>query len=192
MVKLRDMERMMGMSEFEEKTINRKRIFTGKVIQVDVETVEVMDHTEQCRELVRHPGAVCMLPITRDGRIILVRQYRKAIESDLWEIPAGKIEASEDDLIEVARRELEEEIRCQGHLEEVMAFYPSPGFSSERLTLFTATDLVEIEQPKVRDADEFMEVRAFTMEEIATLLAHQKLDAKTIIALQYYQLKLRK
>lgn len=179
------------MSEFEEKTVKSERIFDGNVIQVDVETVEVMDHRLQQRELVRHHGAVCMLPITDDGRIILVRQYRKALESDLWEIPAGKIESGETNLEKVAARELEEEIKCQAHLEKIMTFYPSPGFSSEALTLFLATDLRYLPQAKPRDVDEFMEVCALTLEEIAHLLEHEKIDGKTIIALQYYQLKLR-
>lgn len=180
------------MSEFEEKTLKKEIIYDGKIIEVQHLEVQTPDEKIAHREIVKHRGAVCILPVTAEGNIILVRQYRKAIEDDLWEIPAGKIEEGEKDLALVACRELEEEIQCKGILEQIMSFYPSPGFSNELLTFFIATNLEQVENPRPRDEDEFLEVRCFTMDEIETLFKNKVLDAKTMIALQYYKLQMRK
>lgn len=178
------------MSSFEEKTISEEMIFEGKVISVKKAMIEAQNHKHYPRELVFHPGAVCILPVCDDGTIILVKQYRKAIESELWEIPAGKIEKGETDLYQVACRELEEEIQCEATLKQLMSFYPSPGFSNEKLTLFLATNIKSVSSPKPCDEDEFIEVKRFKKEELVALYKEAKLDAKTIIALQYYFMQL--
>ena len=180
------MERVKTMPSFYEKTIKSETIFEGKVISVKKEWIEAKNKKIYPRELVLHRGAVCILPVLDDGRIILVKQYRKAIESELWEIPAGKIEVGETDLKAVATRELEEEIQKKGKLKEVMSFYPSPGFSSEKLTLFIATHLEEVENAHLGDEDEFLEIKAFDKQGLQTLMQTEKIDAKTMIALQYY------
>lgn len=84
------------MANFEEKTLESKMIYKGKVIQLELEQVELPDGKQSTRELVRHPGAVAVIATTEEGKIILVEQYRKALEKSIVEIPAGKMENGED------------------------------------------------------------------------------------------------
>ena len=96
------------MDKFEEKTLSSKTIYDGKIISLRLEEVELPDGNRAKRELVQHPGAVALIPITSEGNLILVKQFRKSLNRTLVEIPAGRIEIGEDPRV-TAIRELEEE-----------------------------------------------------------------------------------
>lgn len=117
------------------------------------------------RELVYHPGAVAVIPITADNKIVLVEQYRKPLERALIEIPAGKLEENENPLT-AAVRELEEETGyTTTNLSQVTSFYTSPGFANELVYVYITNDLIKMENPPAGDDDEFVEIMEVTLEE---------------------------
>lgn len=178
--------------EFEEKTIQRKEIFKGKIFDVVVDDVELPNGLGQAkRELIFHKGAVCVLAITPEGKLILVKQYRKAIEKISYEIPAGKLEVGEaGSEEEAALRELEEETGYTSpELTLLYDFYSAIGFCNERLRLYLADNLIKVENPRPQDVDEVIELYEVTVEEALDMVASGDIcDAKTIMAIQYYQL----
>lgn len=178
------------MHKFEEKTLRTKKIFDGKVISLQIDDVELPNGKTSKREIIKHPGAVAILAITSENKIILVEQYRKPMERALVEIPAGKLEPGEEPAI-TAVRELEEETgyECE-KLEHLISFYTSPGFADELVHLYLAKGLKKKENPKGADEDEFVELIEATLEEATQLVIEQKIyDAKTAYAIQYLQLK---
>jgi len=185
----RDRTGVLQMKTFEEITISSKRIFDGRVISLQVDKVELPNGNISTREIVRHPGAVAVVAITKDNKMILVEQYRKPLEQSIFEIPAGKLEKGED--IEAsAKRELEEETgyTCK-ELEHLTSFYTSPGFANEILHIYRANDLVYRNSLQT-DEDEFVNVVEVTLEEALQMVKEQKIfDAKTIYAVQYWQMK---
>lgn len=181
------------MQEFEEKTIDSKEIFNGRIIRVSVDTVQLPNGEQSTREIVKHPGAVGIIPVTPDGKLVLVEQYRKALEKTIIEIPAGKIEPGEDPAI-CALRELEEEtgygVEKLTYLQPVVT---APGFCDEIVHLYAAENLFKLEHPKAADEDEFVEVLEVTIEEAETLMAKGAIcDAKTIIAVMWLKSRLQK
>lgn len=126
---------------YEEKTISSKPIFQGRAFNVRVDTVINANGEETFRDIVEHAECIAVVAVDNNGDILLVRQFRKAVEKDLLEIPAGGIEKGEDAEIAV-KRELQEEIGfLPGRVEKLGGFYSSPGFCTEYLYLFLATDL---------------------------------------------------
>lgn len=177
--------------QFEEKTIQRQSIFKGHIFEVAVDDVELPDGGLAKRELIFHKGAVCVLALTPEGKLILVKQYRKAIERLSIEIPAGKLEIGEAGSEEAAAlRELEEETGyTTENLTLLYDFYSAIGFCNERLRLYLADDLVRVENPRPKDADEFIELMEVSLEEALSLIASGEIcDAKTIMAIQALQL----
>ena len=178
------------MHKFEEKTTATQPIYDGRIIQVRVDDVVLPNGASSKRELVKHPGAVAVIAVTDEGKIVLVEQYRKAMEKALVEIPAGKLEQGEAPLA-TAMRELEEET---GYICEDMkllySFYTSPGFADEIVYLYEATGLTKKEDKADLDEDEFVDLLEVTLEEAWELIQEQRIhDAKTILAMQYLQLK---
>ncbi|HET7578429.1 MAG TPA: NUDIX hydrolase [Bacillales bacterium] len=176
------------MNDFTEKTISSETIYTGKIIDVKLDQVELPNGKTSGRELVYHPGAVAVIALTEDGKIIMVRQFRKPLERSIVEIPAGKLEKGEDPEA-CAHRELEEETGYRGaDLEHVASFYTSPGFSDELIHLYF-TDKLEKGQQQP-DEDEFVELMEVTLEEALELVKNKQIyDAKTVYAVQYLQLR---
>lgn len=177
--------------DFEEKTIKRTEVFDGHIFKVVVDDVELPNQLGQAkRELIFHGGAVAVLPVTKDNRIVLVKQYRKAIEKMSYEIPAGKLEAGEaQHEQEAAARELEEETGYSGQLTKIYDFYTATGFCNEKIRLYLGTDLQKVPNPRPQDDDEVLEILELTYAECMDLVASGAIeDAKTIIALQYYAL----
>lgn len=186
---------MLNYNDFEEKTIERQEIFKGKIIDVYLDTVALPSGETAKRELVFHPGGVGVIPILDDGRMLLVKQFRKPMEKVMLEIPAGKIEKNEGrHPDETARRELEEETGYQAkHWEAVSAMYLSPGFANEKLYIYYAEGLVKVENPLPQDEDEVIELYAMSLDELKQAIADEEIcDAKTIFAVNYYELKLLK
>jgi ADP-ribose pyrophosphatase len=178
------------MDRLEEKTIKSDKIFTGRVISLQVDEVELPNGQTSKREIIKHPGAVAILPITNDGKIVMVEQFRKALERTLVEIPAGKLEKGENPL-ECARRELEEETGyvCE-KLDWLISFYTSPGFADEIVHLYVATGLSKKEDAAQLDEDEFVNIVELSLSEATQYIEGKKIyDAKTAYAVQYLQLK---
>jgi ADP-ribose pyrophosphatase len=181
---------MNRLNHFEERTITTTPIFSGRVIHVQVDDVELPNGNTSKRELVKHPGAIAIIAVTNEGKIVLVDQYRKALEKMLVEIPAGKLEKGERP-IDCAMRELDEETgyTCQ-EMRFITSFYTSPGFSDEIVYLFEAIQLEKKEVKASLDEDEFVELLEVTLEEALELMKEKRIhDSKTIMALQYLQLK---
>ncbi|WP_100402414.1 NUDIX hydrolase [Bacillus sp. FJAT-42315] len=178
------------MKKFEEKTIHTEPIFEGRIIRLQVDDIVLPDGKTGKREIIKHPGAVAVLALTAEGKIVLVEQYRKALERSLVEIPAGKLEAGEKPEV-CARRELEEETGydCES-MTLLQSFYTSPGFADELVHVFIAEGLVKKEDALSLDEDEFVEVMEVTLTEAEQLIKDQRIfDAKTVYAIQYLQLQ---
>ncbi|MCP1125014.1 ADP-ribose pyrophosphatase [Bacillus sp. AFS018417] len=178
------------MSNLEERTIATEPIFDGRVIKVRVDEVVLPNGETSKREIVKHPGAVAIIAITDDEKIVLVEQYRKAMEKALVEIPAGKLEQGEQPEA-TAIRELEEETGyiCD-NMKLITSFYTSPGFADEIVYVYEATGLKKKEDKADLDEDEFVELMEVSLEEALQLIKEQRIhDAKTMFAIQYLQLK---
>ncbi|WP_040208247.1 NUDIX hydrolase [Neobacillus jeddahensis] len=178
------------MTNLEEKTIHSEELFSGKVISLHLQDVELPNGKQAKREIIKHPGAVAILAITDDHKIVMVEQYRKALERTIVEIPAGKLEKGEEPAA-CALRELEEETgyECKS-LELVTSFYTSPGFADEIVHVFLAKGLTKKENSAALDEDEFVNLEELTLDEAKQYISEQKIyDAKTIFAVQYIQLQ---
>ncbi|MGR6760671.1 NUDIX domain-containing protein [Paenibacillus sp. ALE3] len=171
----------------EEKTVSTQPIFEGKVITVQVDTVELPDGSTGKREIVKHPGAVAVLAL-HEGKMLVVDQYRQAMGRCEVEIPAGKLEQGEDPM-EAAGRELREETGYTAKsLKLLHSFYTSPGFADEIIHLYVAEDLERGEMEP--DEDEFLELFEVTLEEAHTLIREGRIsDAKTILAVYAWQIR---
>ena len=174
-----------------EKTIAKETVYKGKIIQVDVDTVELPNGKTSKREIVHHQGAVGILAVTADLKMIFVRQFRKPLEQAILEIPAGKLEQGENPL-DCAIRELKEETGyTTTNMTQISKFYTSPGFADEVIYLFKAEELQS--GLAVPDEDEFVELVQLTFDEALDLINEGKImDAKTVIAVQYWQLEMSK
>lgn len=165
--------------DLEEKCLRREVVFDGKLLKVRADRVRLPNGSESVREVVAHPGAVAMVPLTDEGKVIFVRQWRYPAGKALLEIPAGTLEPDEEPLA-CAGRELAEEIgRRPERLEPLGSFFLAPGYSSERIHLFLATGL----QPAAAeaDADETIEVEEIPLAEAVAMAADGRLeDAKSI------------
>lgn len=169
---------------FEEKTMKSDKLYEGKLLNLRVDTVELPNKKYSKREVVEHPGGVAVIPITEDNCIVLVKQYRKAVERFLLEIPAGKLELNEEPR-QTAQRELKEETGFEARkLEYLLEFYTSPGFSNEKIYLFLASDLIEGETNP--DAGEFVEVEKYSINDLIKMVERGEIiDSKTIIGINY-------
>lgn len=174
--------------EFEEKTIHKESIYEGNIVNVSVHDVTLPNGKTSKREIINHPGAVAVIAVTEEYKLVMVRQYRKALEKEIIEIPAGKLE-KEEPPIQSAARELEEETGYKTEsLTKVTSFYTSPGFADEIIHLYEAGKLKEGET--YTDDDEFVEVMEVSLEEAEDLIEEERIhDAKTMFAVQYLKLK---
>ncbi|HBF4916032.1 TPA: NUDIX hydrolase [Clostridioides difficile] len=166
----------------EEKTISSDRVYTGKVITLKVDTVEIPGQGYQKRELVEVGGAVGIVAITDDNKVVLVKQFRKPIEKPIFEIPAGKLEKNESSK-ECAERELKEETGYSAkNIKLIHKFFTSAGFSNEIMFVYLATGLTPGENNL--DADEFLDVYEIELEEAYNMVLKNDVeDAKTSIGL---------
>lgn len=165
-----------------EKTISSKRIYKGRMLGLRDDTVELTAGQVSHREICEHPGAVAIIPITHDSKIVLIRQYRKPADEVLIEIPAGLIYPNED-LKSAAVRELEEETGYKTEkIEFIFSIYTSPGYSTEKLHFFIAKDIIKT-QTKL-DYDENIETEIFQIDEALQMIKTGQIkDSKTIIAI---------
>ena len=168
--------------ELYEKKLTSKQIFDGKVVKLYVDTVELPDGSEAIREIVRHPGAVCVIPVTKDMDVVTVKQYRYAFEQIMLEIPAGKLEPNENPL-EAVKRELEEESGVvAGKIEYLGEIFTTVAIFDEKIHLYLATEL-EFKDAHPDD-DEFLEVENIPLEKLYEMVMNGEIkDAKTQIAI---------
>ncbi|MCG8540097.1 MAG: NUDIX hydrolase [Clostridia bacterium] len=167
-----------------ERTIKSDKLYQGKIINLRIDTVELPDQKYSKREIIEHPGAVAVIPITDDNKILMVKQYRKSVEEYLLEIPAGKLEIGEEPLECAARELLEETGYKSNNIKYLFEIFPSPGFSNESISIFIANDLIkDVAKP---DEDEYIEVEEYEIGELINMIGQQKIkDAKTITSILY-------
>lgn len=182
---------MLEFEDFEEKTIQRKEIFKGKIIDVALDEVRLPNGETSYRELVFHPGGVGVLAVTPEEKIVLVKQFRKPLEKVILEIPAGKIDPGEGMTPELTgRRELEEETAYRAEeMIHVTSMYLSPGFANECLHIYHAKNIQKVKNPLPADDDEVLEIYELSFDEAqAAIRTGEICDAKTIVAIQYWAL----
>lgn len=165
-----------------EKLLASKRIYEGRLVNLRQDAVLLSSGRETVREVVEHPNCVAIVAIDSEDNVVMVRQFRKPVEGVLLEIPAGVIEPGEEPQ-QCALRELEEETGYMaGKMERIGGFYSSPGYSTEFLHLFLATDLHRGSTHP--DEDEIIEVVSIPWEQIPGLIvAGEVCDAKSIVGL---------
>lgn len=170
--------------DFKEKTINKELLCKNNFLIWNLLEVELPDGSRSKRNLIEHPGAAAILPILDDGKILLVKQYRKAIESETLEIPAGKLDKGENPEI-CAKRELEEETGYKAkNIEYLGKIATAPGFCNEIIHLYKATGLTK--GKKHTDEDEFTENILVTMDELKNMIrSGEIIDCKTLSILAY-------
>ena len=164
---------------FEEKTLNEKIIYEGKIITVHVDEIELPDGKQAIREVVEHSGGVCVAALSDDGMLKFVRQSRYPYHRNLLELPAGKLEKGEDPL-EAGIRELEEE--CGVVAKKVIPMgqvYPTVAYCSEIIHLFLATELETTNQHL--DEGEFLDVIEISLEKAVEMVMNGEIsDSKTV------------
>lgn len=174
-----------------EKFLNRKIIYEGKILRLELDQVQCENGKVSFREIVRHCGGAAILCISPENKILLVKQYRYAYNEELLEIPAGKLEENED-FLTAAKREFEEET---GYLAQNLSYlttiYPTCGYSSEKIYLCLVTKYIPSKQNL--DEDECLEPIWMDLKEVCQKIEEGVIkDAKTICAIQTYLIKMHK
>ena len=171
--------------------VSSERLYSGRVINLDRDTVQFPNNTTGQLEMIRHPGASAVVPFmdeprAPDPRILLIRQFRHAANGFIWEIPAGRLVPGEP-AATCAQRELEEEIGMAADvLARLTTIYTTPGFTDEKIHLFMAHELKK--GTHRREPDEFMEVQTKRWSEVMNMMRTGEIvDAKTVVALMFVQ-----
>lgn len=171
--------------------LGTRRVYSGRVINLDIDTVRYPDGSSGELEMVRHPGAAAVVPVLSDAdgadpTLLLLRQYRYAAGGAVWEIPAGRLAHPREDPAACARRELLEEAGVTaGVLTPLTTIWTTPGFTDESIHLFSATDLrADAPQP---ERDEFIEVATRPLSDALTMIRTGEIcDAKTVVGILYF------
>jgi len=168
-----------------EKTLSSKLLYEGRNFSFKTDVVELPHGQKTKRDVVEHPGAAAIIPILPNGDLILVRQYRYAVEKELLEIPAGTLKKDENPL-KCAIRELKEETGYQARkMKKIMKCYMAPGYSSELIHFYVATELKKSEAEA--DFDESIKVENMKLEEALDKIKENTIeDAKTIAGILAY------
>ena len=167
--------------EHTEKTLSVQEIFSGHVVRLTLDKVELENGRSAMREVVHHRGGACIAALTEKDELYLVRQYRYALGQELWERPAGKLEEGEDPC-EAAKRELEEEcgLKADQYI-DLHPFYPTVGYCSEVIYTWLARGLHPV--PMHLDEDEFLTPTKMPLEEVCRMVLEGEIrDGKTVAA----------
>lgn len=171
--------------------LSTTRLYAGRIVNLDLDTVRFPDGSVGELEMLRHPGASAVVPFLDsprgpDPRVLLIRQFRHAAEGFIWEVPAGRLDAGESPE-RCAHRELEEETGMRaGRLERLTTIYTTPGFTDERIHLFLAEELEQ--GAEQREADEFMELHTVRWSQVMRLVESGEIaDGKTLVSLMFVQ-----
>jgi ADP-ribose pyrophosphatase len=177
-------------AELRERLVSSEVLRRGRILEFRVDTVELADGSRSTRDIAGHPGAVAMVAIDPDGNVLLVRQWRHAIGQALLEIPAGSLDRHPDGSVEdhaaAAARELEEETGYRAnHWRYLGRFYSAPGFTSELLHIYLATELSPAHEGRLGpDADERLELQRMSLAEAVAMAERGELhDAKSLVGL---------
>ena len=172
------------MSRLKETKISSEQKFSGRLIDLYLDQVELPNGEMTTREWIDHPGAVCLIPILPDGKICLIRQFRYGPREEFIEIPAGKLDAGEAPL-DCAYRELEEETGYRTNkLTFLTNIHPAIGFSNEKMWMYLAEEL-ELSKKKL-DEDEFLELLPTPLNQAIEWVFSGKItDVKTIIGIMW-------
>lgn len=175
---------------FEEKTLSSEMIYEGAILNLRKDKVEVINGRTSYREIVEHNGGVAMIAVKDDGKVIMIRQFRKPIEKVIMEIPAGKIEKGEEPY-DTAVRELKEETGyTAGKIEYLTKFYPSVGYSMEALYIYLCTDLAPGDTEF--DEHEALDIFEVDLDELFKMTLNGEVeDGKTAIAIMQAWAKLK-
>ena len=166
-----------------EIQVGTEDIFDGVILNVKRDQVRLPNGHQSVREVIRHVGAVCVVPVTADGKVVVERQYRYPIDQVITEIPAGKLDSREEDRLHAAKRELMEETGITGDIWTDMGlYYGAPAYSDEKITMYLVQDLHMGQQHL--DEDEFLNVAFIPMEELVEEILSGKItDGKTQAAI---------
>lgn len=174
---------MEKFNNLEEIQLMSEEIFKGQIVHLYRDTVQLPNGNPGVRETIRHRGAVAIVPLTDEGKVIMERQFRYPVHRVVTEIPAGKLDSAEEDHLEAAKRELEEETGLLAdHWEKLGDYYPTPAYCDEKITLYLATGL----RPGRRhlDEDEFLNVMEMDLGELVQeIMAGNIMDGKTQTAI---------
>lgn len=169
--------------------LGSRRVYSGRIINVDIDTARFPDGSTGELEMVRHPGASAVIPFLSDPhgddpQILLIKQFRHAANDFIYEIPAGKLDGDEDPKV-CAERELREETGCSAErVEHLYTFFTTPGFTDERIHAFMATGLKRGDT--AHEKDEFMSLETVTLSRALELIQSGELnDAKSALAILY-------
>jgi ADP-ribose pyrophosphatase len=164
--------------------LSHERVFDGKVFDVDRDRVRMPNGREVTVDVVRHPKSVVLIPVPEPGHVILIRQFRYAVNASLWEFPAGSVDAGETPE-HAAARECHEEIgQVPATVVRLAAMYPTPGYCDEEMVFFRLSNLEEATEAAEIDEDEDIEVRTFELRDARDMVRRGEIvDLKTVAGL---------
>lgn len=167
------------------RQVGEELVHQGAVVSFKVGTFEGPDGEQFTRDIVRHPGAVSVVAVDDEGRAVLVRQYRAALDETILEIPAGKLDIEGEDPMLCAQRELEEEVGLQAERwEPLVTFHHSPGFCDELQRVYLARDLTEVPDSRQGMEEEAMTIEWWPIADAVDMITSGTVhDAKTVIGL---------
>jgi len=163
---------------------NSEQVFKGKVFSVDRDRVTLPNGREVTLDIVRHPKSVVLVPVPEPGQVILVRQYRHAVNAKLWELPAGSLDPGETPE-QAAARECHEEVGLVPQtVVRLAALYPTPGYCDEEMIFFRLSSLEQPTTEAAQDEDEDIEVKTFELREAREMIRRGEIvDMKTLVGL---------
>lgn len=171
---------------FEEKKLKSNTIFNGRIVKLEVDDIELPDGTRSVRECVRHSGGAAVL-LVNEGKVLLVKQFRYLYGKEIYEIPAGKLNAGEDGAI-AAARELEEETGYRAKLVHLLDLYPSVGYTDEIIHIYFAESFEFVGQKL--DEGEFLNCEFISLEKVLEMIDNGEIcDAKTVSSIYKYLFK---
>lgn len=171
----------------EFKRLDRELVYHGAIVDFYKDTVQVPNGNVVEWDFIGHKGAAAVVPVREDGKLLMVRQYRNALDRYTLEIPAGGLNGSDEPTRDAAARELEEETGYRSdELERLITIRTTVAFCNEKIDIYTAKNLIKTKQHL--DEDEFIHVEAFSIEELTQMIMEGKIeDAKTVAAIMCYK-----
>lgn len=168
----------------DHETLEHERVYEGKVFDIDRDRVRMPNGREVTVDLVRHPASVVIVPMPEPGHVILIRQFRYAVQRSLWELPAGSVDAGETPEA-AARRECHEEIGLVPEtVVRLAALYPTPGYCDEEMIFFRVSGLNQTDEQAAVDEDEDIEPKTFTLRDAREMVRRGEIvDMKTVVGL---------
>lgn len=169
------------------RRLDSRTLYTGHVIELQEVRFSAPDGTEITRDVVRHPGAVSVVPLLDNGEVVLVEQFRAPFAAEMLEIPAGKLDVAGESLEVAAQRELAEEVGLRaGSLELLVRFHNSIGFCDEESHVFLATELTEVPRHRQGPEELAMSEIRMTLPEARRAIAEGRItDAKTVLGIMF-------